>query len=127
LLIWYANLPEETIWFMTRWKNGWEVVSVLLIIVHFVVPYFALLTQDSKMDLKRLKLMAVWILFAHLLDLYWLVMPTFSEKVSLSWMDLGFPVLLVGLAIIVLGYKMKRNNVIPIGDPKLERGLSFRL
>jgi hypothetical protein len=127
LLIWYANLPEETIWFMTRWKNGWEVISILLIIVHFVVPYFALLTQDSKMDLKRLKLMAIWILFAHLLDLYWLVMPTFSEKVSLSWMDLGFPVLLVGLAIVVLGYKMKRNNVIPIGDPKLERGLSFHL
>jgi len=127
LLIWYANLPEETIWFMTRWKNGWEVVSILLIIVHFVVPYFALLTQDSKMDLKRLKVMAIWILFAHLLDLYWLVMPSFSEKVSLSWMDLGFPVLLVGLAIVVLGYKMKRNNVIPIGDPKLERGLSFHL
>jgi hypothetical protein len=127
LLIWYANLPEETIWFMTRWKNGWEVVSILLIIVHFVVPYFALLTQDSKMDLKRLKLMAIWILFAHLLDLYWLVMPSFSDSVSLSWMDLGFPVFLVGLAIAVLGYKMKRNNVIPIGDPKLERGLNFHL
>ena len=127
LLIWYANLPEETVWFIARWKNGWEVVSILLIIVHFVVPYFALLTQDSKMDLKRLKLMAIWILFAHFLDLYWLVMPSFSEKLSLSWTNLAFPVLLVGLAIVVLGYKMKRNNVIPIGDPKLERGLSFHL
>ena len=127
LLIWYANLPEETIWFMARWKNGWEVLSVLLIVVHFVVPYVALLTQDSKMDLKRLKMMAVWILFAHLLDLYWLVMPSYSEKLSLSWTDLAFPVLLVGLAIVVLGYKMKHNNVIPIGDPKLERGLKFRL
>jgi hypothetical protein len=127
LLIWYANLPDETIWFITRWKNGWEVVSILLIIVHFVVPYVALLTQDSKMDLKRLKLMAIWILFAHLLDLYWLVMPSYSEKVSLSWTDLAFPVFIVGLAIIVMAYKMKRNNVIAIGDPKLERGLSFRL
>ena len=127
LLIWYANLPEETIWFMARWKNGWEVVSVLLIVVHFVVPYVALLTQDSKVDLKRLKFMAIWILFAHLLDLYWLVMPSYSERVSLSWTDLAFPVLIVGLAIVVMGYKMKRNNVIPIGDPKLERGLSFHL
>ena len=127
LLIWYANLPEETIWFMARWKNGWEVVSVLLIVVHFVVPYVALLTQDSKMDLKRLKFMAIWILFAHLLDLYWLVMPSYSQKVSLSWTDLAFPVLLVGLAIVVLGYKMKHNTLIPIGDPKLERGLKFRL
>ena len=127
LLIWYANLPDETIWFITRWKNGWEVVSILLIIVHFVVPYVALLTQDSKMDLKRLKLVAIWILIAHLLDLYWLVMPSYSEKVSLSWTDLAFPVFIVGLAIVVMAYKMKRNNVIAIGDPKLERGLSFRL
>jgi len=127
LLIWYADLPEETVWFMSRWRNGWEYVSILLIVVHFAVPYFALLTQDSKMDLKRLKLMAIWILFAHLLDLYWLVMPTYSENVSFSWTEFGFPILLVGLVMVVLSFKMKRNNLVPVGDPKLARGLSFRL
>ena len=127
LLIWYADLPEETVWFMSRWRNGWEYVSILLIVVHFAIPYFALLTQDSKMDLKRLKLMAIWILFAHLLDLYWLVMPTYSENVSFSWTEFGFPILLVGLVMVVLSFKMKRNNLVPVGDPKLARGLSFRL
>jgi preprotein translocase subunit YajC len=127
LLIWYANLPEETFWFIKRWKEGWEYVSILLIIVHFVVPYFALLTQDSKMDTKRLKLMSIWILFAHLLDLYWLVMPTYGEGIPFGWMEIGFPILLVGLALVVLSYKVKRNNMIPLGDPKLERGLSFHL
>jgi hypothetical protein len=127
LLIWYANLPEETVWFIRRWSGGWQYVSILLIIVHFVVPYFALLTQDSKMDPKRLKLMAIWILFAHLLDVYWLVMPSYSEGVPLSWMEIGYPILLVGLAILVLSFKMKRNNLVPVGDPKLQRGLGFRL
>jgi hypothetical protein len=127
LLIWYADLPEETVWFMSRWKNGWEYVSILLIVVHFAIPYFALLTQDSKMDLKRLKLMAIWILFAHLLDLYWLVMPTYSESVSFSWTEFAFPILLVGLVMVVLSFKMRRNNLVPVGDPKLARGLSFRL
>ncbi|OGU26083.1 MAG: quinol:cytochrome C oxidoreductase [Ignavibacteria bacterium GWA2_54_16] len=127
LLIWYADLPEETFWFINRWHNGWEYVSVLLIIVHFAVPYFALLTQESKMDLKRLKLMSIWILVAHLLDLYWLVMPTYHESVSLSWTMLAFPVLFVGLTVVVLSYNMKRNNLVPIGDPKLARGLSFHL
>jgi hypothetical protein len=127
LLIWYANLPEETFWFIKRWKEGWEYVSILLIIVHFVVPYFALLTQDSKMDTKRLKLMSIWILFSHLLDLYWLVMPTYGEGIPFGWMEIGFPILLVGLALVVLSYKVKRNNMIPVGDPKLERGLSFHL
>ena len=127
MLIWYANLPEETFWFMQRWKGGWIAVSVLLIIVHFLVPYFALLAQDAKMDPRRLKVMAVWILFAHLLDLYWLVMPTYSASVPLGWMELGFPVLAIGLCLVVVSRKSRRYNLIPIGDPKLERGLNFRL
>lgn len=127
LLIWYANLPEETVWFMSRWKDGWQYVSILLIIVQFAVPYFALLTQDSKMDLKRLKFMAIWILCAHFVDIFWLVMPAYGEGVPLGWMELGFPILLIGLTMLVVSYKVNHNNLIPIGDPKLERGLRFRL
>jgi len=127
LLIWYANLPEETVWFMKRWQNGMEYVSVLLIIVHFAVPYFALLSQDSKMNPKRLKFMAIWIMFAHFLDIYWLVMPTYSPGITFGWIEAGFPVLLVGLIIVVLSFKMKRHNLLPVGDPKLGRGLDFRL
>lgn len=127
LLIWYANLPEETFWFVMRWRNGWQYVSVLLIIFQFAVPYFALLTQDSKMDLKRLKFMSIWLLFAHLLDMYWLVMPSYGSTVPLGWMEFGFPVLLVGLVLVVLSYKMKSTNIVPIRDPKLQRAMEFRL
>ncbi len=127
LLIWYANIPEETVWFMSRWQNGWEYVSVLLILVHFAVPYFALLTQDSKMDPKRLKLMAIWILAAHVLDLYWLIMPTYSPQVTVGWMEILFPVLAVGLVIVTLSWQMKRWNLVPVRDPKLQRALDFRL
>ena len=127
LLVWYANLPEETYWFIARWNNGWEYISVLLIIVHFAVPYFILLSQDSKMDLKRLKFISIWILFAHLLDLYWLVMPSYSTSPALSWIEISFPFLIIGLVVVIFAWKMKRQNLIPIGDPKLERGLEFRL
>lgn len=127
LLIWYANLPEETYWFMMRWRNGWQYISVLLIIVHFAVPYFALLAQDAKMDVKRLKFISIWILFAHFLDLYWLVMPSYNGSIVLSWFEIGFPFVAIGLVIVLLAYKVKRNNLVPIGDPKLERGLNFRL
>jgi hypothetical protein len=127
LLIWYANLPEETSWFIARWKNGWEYISVLLIVVHFAIPYFMLLSQDSKMDLKRLKFISIWILFAHLLDLYWLVMPSYSVSPVFNWMEIGFPLTGIGLVIVIFVWKMKRQNLIPIGDPKLQRGLEFRL
>ena len=127
MLIWYANLPEETFWFMARWENGWQFVSVLLIIAKFGVPYFALLSQESKMNTKRLKIMAVWLLAAHLLDLYWLVMPTHSTGASLRWVELGFPVVGVGMILLLLSWKSKRYNLVPIGDPKLQRGMDFHL
>ena len=43
LLIWYANLPEETFWYLQRWEGSWMYVTIALIFVHFVVPYFGLL------------------------------------------------------------------------------------
>jgi hypothetical protein len=127
LLIWYANLPEETFWFIKRWEHSWQYVSVLLIIVHFAVPYFGLLSQDSKMNPSRLKFMAAWILVAHLLDMYWLVMPTHGQSVMAGWGVLAIPLVVTGGIILLFSYKMRRNNLIPVGDPKLERGLNFRL
>lgn len=127
MLIWYANLPEETMWFMKRWQDGWQIVSILLIVMHFGVPYFALLPQDAKMNPRRLKIMAAWILVAHLLDMYWMVMPASGPKVPMGWQELGFAMLAAGLVIVVLSWTMRRSNLMPIGDPKLERGLGFRL
>lgn len=128
LLIWYANLPEETFWFLHRWEGSWMFVSIGLIFVHFVVPYFGLLSQPSKMDPKRLKIMSLWILFAHLYDMYWLVMPTYSpDGMVFGWMEIAFPLLAAGLMILVFTMKAKNQNIVPIGDPKLKRGLDFRL
>lgn len=127
LLIWYANIPEETFWMISRWQNGWEFVSFGLIFIHFVVPYAGLLSQSSKMDPKRLKIMSVWILFAHYLDIYWLVMPSHYNTFTFSWIEFGFPLVGIGLIILVFSWKFNRTNLIPIGNPKLKRGLDFHL
>ncbi len=130
LLIWYADLPEETFWFLTRWNGGWVFFSLLLIIVHFAVPYFALLTQPSKKNPKILKFIAVWLLFAHLLDLFWLIMPNMQSMKNgyvFSWIDLVFPIAGLGLVMLLFNMLAKKTNLIPIGDPKLKRGIDFHL
>lgn len=130
MLIWYADLPEETFWFLTRWQGSWVYFSVLLIIIHFIVPYIILLSQPAKMDPKRLKFAAIWLLFAHFFDLFWLIMPG-MESMKLgyifSWIDLTFPIAAVGIVILIFSMRAKKNNLIPIGDPKLQKGLNFHL
>lgn len=130
MLIWYADLPEETFWFMQKWEGSWAIFSIGLIIVKFLVPYIVLVSQPSKMDPKKLKFISVWLLFAHLYDLFWFVMPEMEELsggYSFSWIDLVFPIAAVGLIILVFNMKAKKENLIPIGDPKLQRGLDFHL
>jgi hypothetical protein len=127
MLVWYANLPEETSWFLARWHGGWEYVSIALILVQFVVPYFVLLPQEAKMNIRTLRGMAIWLLFAHVLDLYWLIMPTFSAVPPFGWMEICFPAGIAGLVIVVLGWQIRNRPLMPIGDPKLKRGLEFRL
>ncbi len=128
MLIWYANIPEETVWMLQRWHGSWKIVSVGLVFIRFIVPYAALLSQPSKSNPRRLLWASIWILFAHLFDLYWLIMPTFNHGAAVfSWIELAFPTMAVGFVVLLIYYKSRRNNIIPIGDPKLKRGLDFWL
>jgi hypothetical protein len=127
MLIWYANLPEETFWFMNHWQNGWQAVSILLIIVQFAVPYALLLPQEAKMDPRRLKFIALWLLAAHWFDLYWFIMPSYDASVTIGWMELSFPLLITGLVMLVVAWKTNQHNLMPLGDPKLDRGMNFHL
>lgn len=128
LLIWYANLPEETIWFLQRWEGTWMILSIILILAHFFIPYFGLLSQPSKMDPKRLKIMSIWILFAHMINLFWIVLPTFSpDGLKFGWIEIGFIILAFGIVLVVFNLAARNKNLVPVGDPKLQRGIDFRL
>ena len=130
MLIWYADLPEETFWFLQKWEGSWAIFSIGLVVIHFLVPYITLVSQPSKMDPKKLKFISIWLLCAHFYDLFWLVMPEMEQLsggYSFSWIDLVFPIAIIGILILVFNMKAKKSNLIPIGDPKLQRGLDFHL
>lgn len=130
MLIWYGNLPEETFWFMQRWEGGWKYVSILLIVTHFIVPFFSLISFEAKTNLKRLKFISIWILCVHFLDIYWLVMPSMAKDnhtYTFSWIDFVYPLIFIGTLIIVFCKMAERYNLLAVNDPKLERGLNFHL
>ncbi len=130
LLTWYADIPDETVWFMHRWVGIWKVVSLLIVITHFIIPFFYLLSYKSKTNIKKLKFISIWILCAHYLDIYWMVMPSMnynSQIYSFSWTDLVYPVAAIGLVILIFKSLSDKYNLLPIGDPKLKKGLDFHI
>ncbi len=126
-LIWYANLPEETGYFIVRKTGTWGWASLALAVGHFAIPFLLLLPRNAKRNPARLGFAAAWVLGFHYLDLYWQVMPTLTPRgVSLHWLDLAVPVALVA-AFAALAWRAGLGRpMVPIGDPRLEESLAFR-
>ena len=128
MLQWYGNLREETIWYIPRMHGSWAAISIILVLVQFVIPFFFLISKPAKMDPRRLVFISIWLLVAHSIDIYWMVMPVYnSGGVIFGISEIAFMFLSVGIVLAVFAYKARRNNMVPIGDPKLQRGLEFNI
>lgn len=127
MLIWYGNIPEETIWYMRRFEGGWLNASYFLLIGHFIVPFFILIHRSVKRIPSALAAIAVWVLLMHWFDLYWIVMPeSIVGQVGLSWIDLAGFVGMGGLYLAGFAFFIGEKSLIPKGDPRLEESLQFK-
>jgi hypothetical protein len=105
-LIWYANIPEETVFYLRRNEGGWKWLSYALTAGHFALPFLALLTQRVKRTPGLLVGVCVWVLLMHALDMYWNVLPlVYKDGLSFHVLDLTC---LAGVAG-VLGFFLLRN------------------
>jgi hypothetical protein len=127
LLIWIAGLPEETPFYIDRFKPGWAWMGVVLIFFHFFVPFGALLSRSLKRNPQKLSIVAIWILCIHYVDIYWLVMPTlYKDGFTFHWTQpLAFAA--VGLIAVAVGISRLRGRLpVPIRDPYLPESLRYR-
>lgn len=124
-LIWYADIPEETYWFLNRWEGTWRGFSMLLLFGHFVLPFLLLLPRWSKRNAVMLIIMSLWILLMRWVDLYWLIFPNHSpDGVHLSWMDLSTMAGIGGILSWFVWGRITSQALIPVNDPDL--GISLK-
>jgi hypothetical protein len=126
LLIWYANLPEETIWYRARLEGSWMAVSLLLMLGHFAAPFFYLMGRPVKRKGWTLAIGGLWILAMHFVDLYWQIMPTLHpEGVRVSVMDVAAFVAIGGCFVAAVTWLMRRQALVPLRDPRIAESLAF--
>ncbi|MBX5497222.1 MAG: hypothetical protein IRZ15_17940 [Bryobacteraceae bacterium] len=119
IIIWHGNLPEEVPWYTRRSTNGWEYVTVLLVLFHFAVPFFLLLTRYVKQRLRLLASIAIAILVMRLLDYFWIVLPAFNlPAVGIHWMDVLVPVGIGGIWLAYFFWRLQRRPMLPLGDTR---------
>jgi hypothetical protein len=125
-LIWYANLPEETVWYQERMEGSWLTVSLVLMAGHFGVPFFYLMGRAVKRKGWTLAVGGVWLLTMHFVDLYWQVMPTLHpEGLRPSVLDVAALVTVGGCFVAVSGWLLRRQALVPLRDPRLAESLAL--
>lgn len=131
LLIWYAAIPEETIYYHYRWHDSWIWISVAIVVLKFIVPFYLVISRNAKRNLSMLGMAAGWLCVMHFVEMYYWVMPNYAlgEDVSASPMhfvtDLGGILLPVGIYLAVVFRRMLNYSVIAKKDPRLGRALDF--
>jgi hypothetical protein len=126
MLIWAANIPEESIFYRPRMFTEWKYVSVALIVFHFIIPFVGMMSRHVKRNPPLLALWAVYMLAVHAFDLYWIVMPTYSPSaVVLHPIDI---LCLLGMGgLFLFGALAVAGNVklLAVRDPRLQASLHF--
>ena len=126
-LMWYANIPEETIWYLNRWEGTWKIITMVIVIAGFFIPFLSVLTRAAKRNLSWLKLVAIWVFVMHLVDIYWLVVPTFSKTgATFSWQDIAAVFGIGGLFLWNFMRKYTSRPTIPVMDRRMEKSFHFK-
>lgn len=124
MLIWYANLPEETIFYLPRVAGNWVYVSGALLLFKFIVPFLALLPRWAKRSPTHLAAVSVLILIMQYVDIYWLIYPNLNADQVM----LGLPEILIWLGffgsfILVVMHFLSKHSIIPLRDPRIHESL----
>ena len=124
LLIWYANIPEETSFYLLRSTPGWVAVSLALPLLRFLLPFILLLPRMAKRTPSHLEKVACIVFFGAWVDLYWLIIPYFSpEKFTLSIFDLGLFLGFLGFFAFAVRRYLSMHATVPVKDPFLHETL----
>ena len=125
-LIWYANITEETRFYLTRNTEAWRNLSIFIVIGHFIAPFVALLSQARKKKPAVMVGICFWVIFMHLVDMYWNVIPERGPSLGIGWwvdrawiQDLAALLGVAGTMGFFFLRSLSKYSLYPWRDPRL--------
>ncbi len=123
MLIWYGNIGEETIYFKSRMEH-YPFLFYFMLVINFIVPFFALMTRDAKRKVPSLVIISVLLLFGHWLDFYLMIAPGASaNEVHFGFFELGLTAGYFGLFLLVVFRALAQARLSPVKDPFYKESL----
>ena len=126
-IIWNANIPEETFWFILREKGTWWYVGMIIIFGHFFIPFLSLLRIDWKIKAQWFMIfLAVWAWMMNFFDMSFNIMPAkHPNGFVLHWMDVACMFFFAGLLIKIFIKRLYASPIIPQKDPRFAEAMDM--
>ena len=124
MLIWYANIPEETVYFKIRLQGPYEGLFYLNLVLNFLAPILIFMKKATKRNYTIVTFMCIVIIFGHWVDFYQMVMPgTVKYQPHLSWFEFGIPLGFIGLVMWGVSKFAERVPMTAINNPFLKESI----
>lgn len=121
LLIWYANIPEESIYYYKRWEMPFKLNWFINLILNFLVPFLVLMTRNNKRNPKVVTFVALCILVGHWNDLYLMFVPgSLDQQGGIGFLEIGMTLTFAGLFIFWVFTALSKRGLIPINHPYIQ-------
>jgi hypothetical protein len=128
LLIYYANIPEETVYFYKRWEPEYLPWFWLNIIINFLAPLLVLMARDSKRQMNRLMVVCIILLCGHWLDYYMMIMPgTVESHRGFGIIEIGIAIGFVGIFAFFTLSQLSKRSLVPTNHPFLEESINHQI
>lgn len=127
MLIWYANIPEETSHFVVRREGAWKTLFLINPVINWGIPFLLLLPRATKRHGVSLASIAILVLLGRWLDLYLMIYPSiFAGGPLFGVWEIGVALGALGVAASASLWALGRAPLIPLRDPRLAEGLALR-
>lgn len=124
MLIWYSNIPEETVYYKMRQQGPYGMIWYATFIINFAMPILILMSRPSKRNYFTVSFMAMAIIFGHWLDFFIITMPgPMGKNWHLSWYELGIFAGFAGVMIFVVSRTLTRSSLVPNNHPLLKEAI----
>ncbi len=125
IILWSNNVVETNTWYVTRLGPGWGWMAAALLVFHFFVPFLILFSRWVKQKGRALIWVAIWMMLMRLVDLYWIIIPTFERGgFPFRFLDIALVLALGGIWLSFFFYRLKASDILPAHDPRIAAELA---
>jgi hypothetical protein len=126
MIIWYGNIPDETIYYFARWKEGWKILFFTEIGLNWIVPFMVLLPVKASRNMTLIIIVIVCLIIGQYIDLFVQVIPGTTGVLKFSWISIGIFLGFAGLFSLVVATTLSKAKLLPSNHPYLEESLNHK-